>query len=230
MAKFLAFLCFSWIAIAQVYTANITNVGSNYPSATVTATGGGCATEPTFAATVNSSGGTLATIVPTYAGTGCTSAPTLTVSGSGTGGAATALLLPSSIAILSAVPSLSGQSIQVSTSGQYTAWQFACILVVPPSRVPFVAAKLYNFPGSSQITEFVSQTPAGYTAALASGIITEFQDSLILPGSASGTLTTAQSQMVTDCAAQQTALNSWNSWPYYGTRYLNGTWINVTVN
>lgn len=224
----LGLFLFSLPVFGQAYSTTVTP-GTGYSgTVTVTASGGGCTTEPTFSVALASGG--LSAVTPTYAGIGCTSAPTLAVAGNGTGGAAAAVMLPSSIAVLSAVPSLSGQAIQLSGSGSYTAWNFACILIVPAGRVPYVATKTYTFPGTSQTTAFLTGTPPGYAAALTSGIISEFQDSVILPGTAAGTLTNAEAEMVASCAAQQTAMNAWNTWSYYGTRYLNGTWTVVTVN
>ena len=229
--KLLLFLASAALCLAQVYMANITAAGTGYPAVvTVTATGGGCTTEPTLTGAATS--GAVTTITVTFMGIGCTTAPTLSVTGTGgSGSTATAVLLPSTAAILSAV--LSNNSGAPDPSGGYTAWNYACILTVSASRTAFYAVGLYPFPGTSQTTLFQNGVPAGYPTALLNGIVTELHRNIVLPGSASSTLTAAEGQIVTDCAAQQTALTAWNPWAYYGTRYTGDsaspTWIVVNV-
>jgi len=229
--KLFLFLASSLLCLAQVYTANITAAGTGYPAVvTITATGGGCTTEPTL--TGAATGGAVTTITVTFMGIGCTTAPSLSVTGTGgSGGTATAVLLPSTIAILSAV--LSNNNGQPDPSGGYTAWNYACVLTVSASRTAFYAVGLFPFPGTSQITLFQNGTPPGYSTALLNGIVTELHRNLVLPGAQSATLSSAESQIVTDCAAQQTALTAWNPWAYYGTRYTGDTaspaWVVVNI-
>jgi hypothetical protein len=228
MKRLFAFLLFAVYSFAQVYTVNITAAGSGYTSVpSITASGGACTTQPTFLATTNANA--LSTVTVLSAGLGCTSAPALAIGGPGTAAAATAVLLPSSAAVLSAVTSRTGNGITPDNGGTYTSWIFVCVLEVPAARVPFYAVHLFVMPGTSQTSAFQNGLPVNYPAALTSGIITEFQDSITIPGTAAATLATAEAQIVTTCAAQQTALNAWNAWSFYGTRFLNGSWTVVNI-
>ena len=176
--KILAFaFCLALPAFAQVYTVNITTPGNYGSVPTVTASGGSCSAQPTFAVTLTVAGA-LQTITPTFAGTGCLTAPNLAISGAG-GGAAAAVLLPASIVLLSTVPSLSGQVLQPSSSGTYLAWVFDCLLSVPASRVPFYAARLYPLPGTNNSTPLLNP-PSGLNTALSSGVLVAYEDQVIL--------------------------------------------------
>jgi hypothetical protein len=94
-------LLFSTPAFAQVFTVTVTSGGAGYTSAPiVTATGGGCTTEPTFLATV--AGLSVTAVTLATPGVGCTSAPILGfVGGGGAGAAATATLVTSPVPTLS---------------------------------------------------------------------------------------------------------------------------------
>lgn len=223
MKTIIAGLFLSLASFAQVYSAAVGSGGSGFTTATITATGGGCTSQPTFSGTVTSNA--LSAVTVKYAGFGCTSAPTLTVTG-GTGATATASLLPASIVLLSSVPSLSGGSLQPSVGGTYMAWVFACELVVPSARVPFYAAKAYTLLGTSQISQF-SGIPNGYAGALAAGLFSEYVDQVILTNASS--TATIEAAIQSSCTTQQTAINAWNPWAFYGTTFFNGVWSIVSV-
>lgn len=219
------FLFLPALLFSQVYTTTSIVAGSGYSAApTITASGGSCSSEPTLVATVN--GGGLASVLVTYAGQGCTSAPSLAFSGAGTGAAATAVLLPSSIVLLSTVPSVSASALLPNLGGSYYAWVYACWLTVPASRTQFYSANLYALPGTAQTSAYAN-APAGLAAALTSGVITEYDDKQFLPSTS--TTATVEAAISTACSVQQTNLNSWNPWAHYGSTYLNGTWTVVTI-
>jgi len=223
------FLALAPCAWPQVISATLTNPGSAYTSApAVTATGGGCTSEPTLVATIDNNTHVVNGVSPTFAGSGCTSAPSLGFSGGGgSGAAATAVLLPYRIFILSNVNSLTGASVTPTpASNSYVAWQFACYILVPSSRVPFVAAKLFPFPGSAQVTAQVSP-PAAIVSALASGIISEYVDSVLVP--VSTVTATIEGLLVQACTNAQVNFSAWNPWSFYGTSYNGSTWTVVTI-
>lgn len=219
----LAFV-FASSVFAQVYSVNITTPGNYGSVPAVTASGGSCSAQPTFAVTLTV-GGALQTITATFAGTGCQTPPTLAIAGSG-GGAATAVLLPASIVLLSTVPSLSGQVLQPSSAGTYLAWVFECLLTVPAARVGFYQARLFPLPGTNNATQFLTP-PAGLSGALTSGVLAAYDDQVILYSAASTAM--IESAVQASCANQQTAMNAWNPWAHYGSTYLNGVWTITTI-
>ena len=215
----------AYTAFGQVYAVTVNQAGANYSTApTVTPSGGGCTTQPTFVASVSNGG--LNSVAPTFMGTGCTSAPSLAIGGPGTGASAAAVLLPASITVMAAVPSTGGNGIQPAIGGTYTAWQFACWLTVPAARVPFYANNVFRMPGTSQVSQVIPG-PAGFGTALATGIVTEFVD--VVNVTSSVAVGVVQAAVVSSCSAQQSSLNAWNPWAKYGSSYLNGVWTGVTI-
>jgi hypothetical protein len=217
---------------SQVYTTTLNSGGSGYTNATASSTGGGCTTQPTYAVTTTA--GAVATIVPSYMGTGCTSAPTITFAGGGSGASATASILPATMVILSAVPTINGTSTSPVSGGQYTAYQYLCWLTVPQHRVGFYVGGLTNsvfrMPGTTQTTAAATSLVSGFNSgptgpnlllALSYGIMTEWDDFVVQ--SSSSPIANAEAEMVTRCGVEQTNLTTWNPWGNFGT-YYNGTW------
>jgi hypothetical protein len=207
-----------------------TTPGSGYTSTpSASSTGGGCTTQPTYQPVLNTSNNTVSGVSATFAGKGCTSAPTITISGGGGSGAtATAVMLPYQVVLLSTVNSSFCGSVQATLgSNSCTAFQFACYAETPAQRVPFVAAGLFLFPGMSQKSSQVSP-PASIVAALTSGIISEFTDSVIIPV---GTATAAIEGMIAqDCTNAETNFASWNPYAFNGTNLsLSGSWTITTI-
>jgi hypothetical protein len=227
------FLALPALAAGQVYSANVTSGGTGYTTVpTVTATGGGCVAEPTFTASIAS--GAVTALAATFMGTGCTTPPALAFTGGGgSSAAATALIAPASIFVLASVPSLSGSSLQPAIGGTNLAWQYACELTVPKARVPFYSSLIgapFRMPGTnqssqiilSQVTGVTGAIAAAYTAALSSGVMTEFQDYYIANSSVSAA--NVEVAIVAACAGQQVNLNNWNPWMAYGTFYNGTAW------
>lgn len=234
MRKLALLLClFASVAFGQVYSATLTAPGSGFVNApTVSSSGGGCSVQPTFAATI--AGGLVTAVNPTFIGTGCTSAPTLSISGgSGTGATATANIIPATILIFEAIPSLNGAALNPGLGASNIAWHYGCELAVPKARVPFYAGAQgapYRMPGTLQTSAGISALIGGfpgavataYQAAWASGVLTEFSDFYI--SNSSVTVANVEAAIVAACAAQQTNLNGWNPWMGYGTFYNGASW------
>jgi hypothetical protein len=234
MKPALALVLLAASGFGQVYTTTVTAGGSGYTSnPSVTASGGGCTVEPTFTASL--AAGSVNNVTPTFMGTGCTSAPVLAISGGGGSGAtATAVLLPATIVIISVVPSATSSGVQPTVSGSFLAWQFACWLTVPRARVPFYATNttvnFFRMPGTAQVSQInaaLANVPSAIATAMTNGILTEFVDFTTV--SSSEAITVIEANVIAACSQQQTSLNNWNPWAFYGSYYNNGVWTSQGV-
>lgn len=222
------FLAFAVLAFPQVISTTVGAQGTGYSTVpTVTASGGSCTTEPTFLGVIDGSGH-LTGITTLSGGVGCTSPPTLAIGGPGTGATATTVLLPYRAIILSSVNTAFCGNVQPSLgANSCIAFQFACYIVNTADRVPFIGAKLFLYPGVSQITTQVLPPPA-IVSALTEGVISEFVDSVITPvGTA---VATNEALIQQDCANVQTNATTWNPYIVNGsTLSLANIWTILSI-